>query len=299
MATSFICFLLGSTRMHRIHYPRTPGRIAFVPRLERDDGVEIHWEERGEGPLVVLAPYSIFHPSVYDSVATDLATDHRVLRYDDRGTGESSRQGPYDMQTGAADLAAVIEAAGEPAVIVGLGDASNRAVRAYAERPDLIEAMVVPGGMPAGRGALAGSEAMASSDTVVNAFLSMYETDYRGALRSLITSGNPQMTEAEIRERVRQQADYQPQETALARLRAWVNDDALEPARACGDRLWLLCSETMGGGWFPAGREAMKLSRELFPEAHVEEVEDGLMSRPDLTAGVVRRVRSKPRAARA
>src|SRR2546423_1735464 len=167
MATSFIiCFLLGSTRMHRIHYPRTPGRIAVVPRLERDDGVEIHWEERGEGPLVVLAPYSIFHPSVYDSVATDLATDHRVLRYDDRGTGESSRQGPYDMQTGAADLAAGIAAAGEAAVIVGLGDASNRAVRAYAEAPDLIEAMVGPGGMPAGRGALPGSGALGAPAAV-------------------------------------------------------------------------------------------------------------------------------------
>jgi pimeloyl-ACP methyl ester carboxylesterase len=270
-----------------------------VPRLEREDGVEIHWEERGEGPLVVLAPYAIFHPSVYDSVAAELATDHRVLRYDDRGTGESSRQGPYDMDTGTADLVEVIETAGEPAVIVGLGDSCHRAVRACAQRPDLIEAMVVPGGMPAGRGVLEDSEAMASSDTVVNAFLSMYETDYRGALRSLITAGNPQMTEEEIRHRVRVQADYQPQETAVARLRAWVDDDALEPARDCGDRLWLLCSETMGGGWFPAGKEAVKLSRKLFPEAHVEEVEDGLMSRPDLTAAVVRRIRSKPRVARA
>jgi pimeloyl-ACP methyl ester carboxylesterase len=270
-----------------------------VPRLEREDGVEIHWEELGEGPLVVLTPYAIFHPSVYDAVAAELAEDHRVLRYDDRGTGESTRRGPYDMNTGAADLIEVIAAAGEPAVVVGLGDSCHRAVRACAARPELIEAVVAPGGMPAGRGALEGSEAMASSDTVVNAFLSMYETDYRGALRSLMTAANPQMTEEEIRERVRLQADYQPQEAAVARLRAWVDDDALEPARACGDRLWLLCSETMGGGWFPTGREAMKLSRKLFGEAHVEEVEDGLISRPDLTAAVVRRIWSKTRAARA
>ena len=67
---------------------------------------------------------------------------------------------------------------------------------------------------------------MASSDTVVDAFLSMCETDYRGALRSLVTAGNPQMSEEEIRERVRLQAEYQPQETAVARLRAWVDDDA-------------------------------------------------------------------------
>jgi hypothetical protein len=26
-----------------------------VPKLKRDDGVEIHWEERGEGPVVFFA----------------------------------------------------------------------------------------------------------------------------------------------------------------------------------------------------------------------------------------------------
>jgi len=270
-----------------------------VTWLERADGTEIHWSEHGEGPLVVLAPYSTFHPSVYDPIAAELAGDHRIVRYDDRGTGESSRTGPFDMDTGAGDMAAVIEASGSSAVIVGLGDAAHRAVRVCSEQPDLVEAMVIPGGMPAGRDRLEGSEAMAASDTVVNAFLSMCETDYRGALRSLVTAGNPQMSEDEIRERVRLQAEYLPQETAVERLRAWVEDDALQPARACGDRLWLLTTDDAGGGWFPAGREAVKLSRELFPDAHVEEIEDGLISRPDLTATVVRRVTAPLRAATA
>ena len=201
------------------------------------------------------------------------------------------------MSTGSGDLAAVIEASDPKAVIVGLGDAANRAVRVCAERPELVEAMVIPGGMPAGRKSLEGSEAMAASDTVVDAFLSMCETDYRGALRSLVTAGNPQMSEEDIRERVRLQAEYQPQETAVARLRAWVEDDSLEAARASGDRLWLLCAENTGGGWFPAGREAAKLSRQLFPDAHVEQIEDGIVSRPELTAAVVRRVTAPLRAA--
>ena len=268
-----------------------------MARLERPDGVGLHWEERGGGPPVVLAPYSNFHPSVYDPIAAELVRDHRIVRYDDRGAGESSRKGPHDMNTGSADLAAVIEASGGAAVIVGVGDATNRAVRVCAERPELVEAIVTPGGMPAGRDRLEGSEAMASSDTVVNAFLSMCETDYRGALRSLVTAGNPQMSEDEIRERVGLQAEYQPQETTVARLRAWVEDDALQPARECGDRLWLLCAEAPGGGWFPSGREAVELSRRLFPDAHVQQIEEGIVSRPDLTAGVVRRVTAPLRAA--
>jgi pimeloyl-ACP methyl ester carboxylesterase len=261
-----------------------------VPRLTRDDGAEIHWEESGSGPLVVLAPYCTSVPAVYDGIAAELAPDHRIVRYDERGTGESSRQGPYDLETGAADLAAVIEEAGGPAVIIGLGDACPRAVRVAANHPELIEAVVATGGNPVGRKRLGDSDAMATSDTVVGAFISMFETDYRGALRSLTTAGNPQMSEEEIRERVNVQVSYQPHEAAVARLRDWADDDSYEEARACGDRLWLQFSENMGGGWFPAGREAIRLSRELLPDAHVSAVEDGIVSRPDLTAAVVRRV---------
>ena len=48
-------------------------------RLERPDGVELHWEERGEGPPVVLAPYWSGHPGVYEDLLSDLARDHRVV----------------------------------------------------------------------------------------------------------------------------------------------------------------------------------------------------------------------------
>jgi pimeloyl-ACP methyl ester carboxylesterase len=267
-----------------------------MPRVERPDGAEIHWTEQGSGPLVVLAPYTNFHPSVYDAVAADLGADHRLVRYDDRGTGESSPHGPHDMETGAADMAAVIEAAGGPAVVLGLVDAANRAIRVCARSPELVHAVVIGGGIPADRRALEGSDAMAASDTVVDAFLSMVETDYRGALRSLVTAANTQMSEDEVRRRVQLQAEYQPQEVAVARLRAWVDDEALEPARACGDRLWLLYAESLGGGWFPSGGEAVRLARRLFPDAHVMEIEEGIVSRPDLVAGMVRRITAPVRA---
>jgi pimeloyl-ACP methyl ester carboxylesterase len=80
-----------------------------MAHLERPDGVRIHWERRGSGPLVVLAPYATFHPSAYDPLEDELLPDHTVVRYDDRGTGASDRAGPYDMETGADDLEAVIE----------------------------------------------------------------------------------------------------------------------------------------------------------------------------------------------
>jgi pimeloyl-ACP methyl ester carboxylesterase len=261
-----------------------------VPTLTRDDGIEIHWEERGSGPLVVLAPYCISHPSVFDGLETELQSDHRVVRYDDRGTGASTRAGPYDMETGAADLEAVLEAVGGSAVVVALADCVNRAVRVAATRADLVEVLVVPGGNPAGRSSLEGTDAMVSSDSVVEAFISMAETDYRGAVRTLIGSGNPQMSEEEVRERVGLQVSYQPQDAAAFRLRTWAEDDATAPGRQCGDRLWLLYSDNQTGGWFPAGDEGRRLARRLFPEAHVERIEEGIISRPDLTAAAVRRI---------
>ena len=95
-----------------------------MAKLTRDDGIEIHWQEGGSGPLVVLAPYCISYPGVFDPLVAQLESDHRVVRYDDRGTGASTRQGPYDMETGAADLAALVEALGGGAVVVAMAEGS-------------------------------------------------------------------------------------------------------------------------------------------------------------------------------
>ena len=85
----------------------------------------------------------------------------------------------------------------------------------------------------------------------------------------------------------------------MERLRAWAEDDASDYGLQCGDRLWMLYSDEMGGGWFPAGEQGRRLARRLFPAAHVEQVDDGIISRPDLTAAVVREVAVSDRAARA
>jgi pimeloyl-ACP methyl ester carboxylesterase len=259
-------------------------------RLRREGGVELHWEQRGEGPLVVIACQWSGHPPVFEPLIEELENDHRIVTYDARGTGRSTRRGPHDMSTGAADLCAVIEAAGGPAVIVTLAEACNRAVRVGANRPDLVAGIVAPGTLPVRRSALAGTQALVTSDAVVDAFLEMLANDYRGAQRTMMTTSNPQMNEEEVRERVNSQVAYCPADVALKRTKVWRDDDPADFARACGDRLWLLWSPDMVGPWFPPVQEVSQvLSREL-PEARLEEVKNGLISRPDLTAGVVRLV---------
>ena len=268
-----------------------------MARVERPDGVELLWEERGEGPLVVLAPYWSMHPSVHEPIIEDLERDHRVARYDDRGAGGSTRVGPYDLDTAAADLAAIIGAAGGSAVVVASADGPHRAVRAAVDQPELIEAVVAVGGPPIGIDALADYDTLASSRTVVNAMIEMAETDYRSALRSILTSTNPQMSEEQLRERVRLQAEYAPAEAAVPRLQAWAEADSTEHARAIGDRLWILHWEGMGGGWAPTGRQLESLVAEKFPGAHLERTDDGMISRPDQAASVVRKITTPVRSA--
>lgn len=268
-----------------------------MPTVAVEKGVEIHFEERGSGPLVVVAAYWSLHPSVFEPLIAELAPDHRVVRYDDRGTGRSARTGPYDLETSASDLAAVIRELGEPAVIVGVADGPVRAVRVAASAPDLVTAVVCAGGAPIGRERFGGSDALATSEAVVEALLQQVETDYRGALRSLVGSTNEQMSAEELRERIAAQAEHTPVEAGAARLRAWAEDDPLEAARATGDKLWILVSDRVTGGWFPTGRALAEVAGRLLPEAHLGEIADGWVSRPDETAAVVRRITVGARAA--
>jgi pimeloyl-ACP methyl ester carboxylesterase len=261
-----------------------------MPRAQASDGVGLHWEERGSGPTVFLTAQWSYHPMLWEPLTRELQRDHRVVRYDERGTGRSERVGPYDLETSSADLEAVVEAAGgTPVVAVGLMDGPAKAVRVAARRPDLISHVVSPGGAPLGRRALSASDAMIASNTVVGAFMQQLETDYRGAVRSLVESANPRMPQDDVRARVAGQVEFVPVEVAAARVREWAEDEGSEaPARELGDRLVVLLSHAITGGWWPGPDTMRPLLRKRFPDAVIETIEDGIISRPDLTAAVVR-----------
>lgn len=261
-----------------------------MPTLTRPDGVEIHWEEWGEGSLLVLAAYWSGHPGVHQGLTSDLARDHRVVTYDARGTGGSSRTGPYDIETDRADLEALIEEAGEAAAVASVANGANVATHLAARRPDLVSRVFSMGTAPIWVGAFEDAEGMLSSDTVRDAFVEMMGRDYRGALRNLLGVTNPQMSEDEVRERVAFQTDYCPQAAATARVRAWIEDDPSDDARALGRRLVVLRGRDVAGPWLPPEQDLDQLIARLIPEARVEDLPEGPVSRPDLAAGVMRRI---------
>jgi pimeloyl-ACP methyl ester carboxylesterase len=260
-----------------------------VPRLKRPDGVEIHWEASGEGPPVLVACNCFAHPRIFEPLRDELAGDHTVILYDARGAGQSTHAGPYEMEVDVADLAAVLEeGADEPAVLIGTGDAVHRVIHVAATHPELVRGVVCPGVAPLGAQADYGSvgEGLASSSAVVGALQQLLESDYRTGIRTAVEGANPQLDDDGIRERLSAVTEYAPQEATLGRLQLWIDDDARESARAIGDRLWIL--HFPGNRWFPP--ELHSTVRRESPEANIEEIEDGALSRPDLTAGIVRRI---------
>lgn len=259
-------------------------KTAPVPLVEREAGVRLFWHDSGEGPGVLVAQSYIQHREVLKGLLAELRSGHRLIRYDARGAGESTRQGPYDMGTDVADLIAVAEAAGPIAVVVANGDASNRAVHAAARRPDLFPYVVSMETVPLSPGEVAQTDSLVSSANVLDALVGMMRADYRSGLTATITRGNQDMSQEEVRARVDATVAYIDHDAAAGRLEAWIRDDPGTDPEALGDRL--IVAYEGAGAWFPA--DLTERGSELLPEAQFVRLEGGVLSRPDLTAAVVR-----------
>jgi pimeloyl-ACP methyl ester carboxylesterase len=262
-----------------------------VPELERPGGIRIHYAIEGEsGPHVLLASYWSWNPTVYANLLGDLASDHRVVTYHLRGCGESSRSGPYEMETDAGDLEALVEALEAPLVLIGVADSANRAAEVGARMPDGVTAVICFGAAPFARASFEGKEAMLGSESVVGALVEMLEHNYRGAMRTIMEATNPQMDEDELRDRVDMQVEFCPAEAALGRLKAWVEDDPREASKRLGDRLWIFAASGVAGPWLPPKEEMDRLIAETMPAANVVEAEPGPISAPGLIAEKIRKV---------
>ena len=255
-----------------------------MPELERPDGARIHHEVRGDGPLVVLSLGYAATPAVYEALIAELARDRRVLTWHPRGCGESSREGPYDLDTDAGDLLALIEQAGGSATLFGAGHGVNVSARASFRHPAGVRAFATPGVVAALRDHVADTEGFASSDTVTQMLVEQLRRDPRAAVRATLASLNPQLDDEGLRARVDETLAYTDVEVTLARVEAWRgHDTALEELRALGGRLTVMWHH--GDAWQTG---AIGRAAELLPEAKIVEVEDGPLSRPDLAANIVR-----------
>ncbi len=119
---------------------RQPEAAGFVER----DGVRLAWQRHGRsGPNLLLLPtWSIVPSRFWKAQVAYLAQHYRVITFDGRGSGRSSRpQGAaaYSDAQYAADTVAVMDAAGaDSAALVSLSCAVAWSVQVAAEHPDRV-----------------------------------------------------------------------------------------------------------------------------------------------------------------
>jgi pimeloyl-ACP methyl ester carboxylesterase len=106
------------------------------------DGIDLHVEVMGDGPLLVLVHGSWTDATSWAAIVPMLARGHRVAVYDRRGHSRSAAgDRPGTRRDDEDDLIALIEALGGPAFVVGSSFGGLIGLAVAARRPDLVRGL--------------------------------------------------------------------------------------------------------------------------------------------------------------
>jgi DNA-binding SARP family transcriptional activator/pimeloyl-ACP methyl ester carboxylesterase len=117
------------------------------PRLAYRDGARLAFYEHGtEAETLLFMNPIVYGLEIFQPVLEELCQEFRVITMDARGTGRSDpiRAG-YATGDHAADVAAVIEAAGGPVTAIGISKSSSILVRLAMTAPALVKKLVLIG----------------------------------------------------------------------------------------------------------------------------------------------------------
>jgi pimeloyl-ACP methyl ester carboxylesterase len=125
-----------------------------VPLATTADGARIRYDDRGHGEPLLLVSGQATDAHGWDGIAESLAGSHRVLTYDQRGTGGSEApdptpETPWTTRLFAADAAAVLTAAGVPrAHVDGVSMGGRVAQWLAVDHPHRVGALVLTSTTP-------------------------------------------------------------------------------------------------------------------------------------------------------
>jgi pimeloyl-ACP methyl ester carboxylesterase len=111
----------------------------------RNGSVDLHWESFGEGPAVLLVAGQGMTVDGWWATIPVLARSFRVIAFDNRDTGSSTRlPWPYSVAQMAYDAVAVLDAAGEQrAHVYGISLGGLVAQEVALRHPDRVQALVL------------------------------------------------------------------------------------------------------------------------------------------------------------
>src|SRR3569833_18033 len=115
--------------------PRPDKRRVPMPNVTSMDGTTIAYSKTGNGPALIVVcgatQFRAFDPSL--AVLADLlAPNYTVITYDRRGRGDSTDTQPYSTRREIEDIAALVDAAGGHASLLGYSSGSVLALEAAA-----------------------------------------------------------------------------------------------------------------------------------------------------------------------
>ncbi|MFI9239944.1 alpha/beta fold hydrolase [Streptomyces sp. NPDC053079] len=113
----------------------------------RVNGATLHYEVRGQGPLLLLIPGGSGGAAAFDGIADDLAAEYTVATYDPRGMSRSTLDDPEAEQRVAEhadDALRILDllSPGEPARVFGSSSGAIAAVHLLTAHPERVERLV-------------------------------------------------------------------------------------------------------------------------------------------------------------
>lgn len=113
----------------------------------RVNGATLHYEVRGQGPLLLLIPGGAGGAAAFDGIADDLAAEYTVAAYDPRGMSRSTLDDPAAGQRVAEhadDALRILDllSPGEPARVFGMSSGAIASVHLLTTHPERVERLV-------------------------------------------------------------------------------------------------------------------------------------------------------------
>jgi pimeloyl-ACP methyl ester carboxylesterase len=103
-----------------------------MEKIISKDGTTIAFDQLGAGPALVLVAGASCDRAVDTPITDGLAAHFTVLNYDRRGRGDSDDTPPYAVAREVEDIAAMLDAAGGSATVLGLSSGAALAAEAAA-----------------------------------------------------------------------------------------------------------------------------------------------------------------------
>jgi pimeloyl-ACP methyl ester carboxylesterase len=109
-----------------------------------NNGVRIYWDEQGSGTTVLLVMGHAFPSEMWHPVIPALVKKHRVIWFDNRGTGRSDAPTTATISDLAGDARAVLDAAGvDRAHVYGVSMGGGVTLQLAHETPERVISMVL------------------------------------------------------------------------------------------------------------------------------------------------------------